>query len=157
MHSRAGTEVKFFNSDCIANVQRERAESARLALELQQARQINVQLEDLQQQQIGQARQQSNGLLQVLSRAILHDIIALLSLSHSHSHSLHPTRTSSFSLICIRPPPFPSTPSRHCCLFGCIACFGHWTLCLFHSLILSLSLNPPCLCLVPFVLELLVA
>jgi hypothetical protein len=50
------------------HVQVERAKSARLALELQQARQINVQLADLQQQQIGQPRQQSNALLQVLSR-----------------------------------------------------------------------------------------
>jgi hypothetical protein len=69
------TEVIFLNSDYIANVQGERAESARLAFELQQARQ----LADFRQQQIEQAeeaRQQSNALLQVLSRCYLDDIIA---------------------------------------------------------------------------------
>jgi hypothetical protein len=66
----------------MANVQGERAESARLAFELQQARQMNVQNVDLQQQQIEQVRQQSNALLQVLSRGgYLDDIIASLSLA----------------------------------------------------------------------------
>jgi hypothetical protein len=63
----------------MANVQGERAESARLAFELQQARQFA----DLQQQQIEQAeeaRQQSNALLQVLSRGYFDDNIASLSL-----------------------------------------------------------------------------
>jgi hypothetical protein len=73
----------FLNSDYIANFQAERADSAQLALELQQARQINVQLADLQRQQIDQARQQSNALLQVLSRGYLDDIIASPSLSRS--------------------------------------------------------------------------
>ena len=74
----------------------ERAESARLALELQQARQINVQLADLQQQQIGQGQQQSNALLQVLSRGYLDDILASLSLSLSHSL---PTRARALSSL----------------------------------------------------------
>jgi hypothetical protein len=82
------TEVFFFNSDYIANVQGERAESARLAFELQQARHINAQFSDLQQQEIEHARQQSNALLQVLSRGYLDDIIASLSLSLSPSLSL---------------------------------------------------------------------
>ena len=34
------TEAIFFNSDCMANLQGERGESGRLALELQQAREI---------------------------------------------------------------------------------------------------------------------
>jgi hypothetical protein len=34
------TEAMFLNSDCMANLQGERAESAQLALELQQAREI---------------------------------------------------------------------------------------------------------------------
>ncbi len=95
------TEVIFLNSDYIANVQGQRAESARLAFELQQARQINVQLADLQQQQIEraeEARQQSNALLQVLSRGYLDDIIASLSLSRSLSLSPPLARSLSHSL-----------------------------------------------------------
>jgi hypothetical protein len=38
-------EPIFFNSDYIANFQVEKAESARLAFELQQARQINLPLQ----------------------------------------------------------------------------------------------------------------
>jgi hypothetical protein len=102
--------LKFFNCFLILiafhHVQRERAESARLALELQQARQINVQLADLQQQQIGQARQQSNALLQVLSRGYLDDIIASLSLSHTHSLPPPPARALS---LC-----FPSRLKKKC-------------------------------------------
>jgi hypothetical protein len=78
--ARASEEI-FLNS--VDNVQGERAESARLALELQQARQTNIQLADLQQQQIEQAQQQSNTLLQVLSRDYIDDIMASLSLSHA--------------------------------------------------------------------------
>ena len=74
----------------------------RLALELQEARLINVQHADLQLQQIGQARQQSNALLQVLSRAFLHDIIALLSLSHSHSLSPPPRALLVLGSFCSR-------------------------------------------------------
>ncbi len=101
------TEV-FLNSDYIANVQGERAESARLAFELQQARL----LADFQQQQIEQAeeaRQQSKALLQVLSRGYLDDIIASLSLSlalsppRARARSLSPTdslaRDPSFSSV----------------------------------------------------------
>jgi hypothetical protein len=39
------TEAIFFNSDYISNLQGERAESARLALELQEARQMNLLLQ----------------------------------------------------------------------------------------------------------------
>jgi hypothetical protein len=91
------TEVFFFNSDYIANVQGERAESARLAFELQQARHINAQFSDLQQE-IEHARQQSNALLQVLSRGYLDDIIASLSLSLSPSLSLSLSPSLSLSV-----------------------------------------------------------
>jgi hypothetical protein len=67
-------------------------------LELQQARQIKVQLADLQQQQIGQARQQSNALLQVLPRDYLDDIIASLSPSLSPTHPAGALDLSAFPL-----------------------------------------------------------
>jgi hypothetical protein len=94
------------DSDYIANVQVERAESARLALELQQARQINVQPANLQHQQIEQAGQQSNVLLQVLSRGYLDDIIAYcfflaLALSASLSRA-HDLSFSSVLALCSR-------------------------------------------------------